>query len=159
MEQQFEPGKEINLEEARRIMEARKSYYRKMELGLRIATGILHDEAVTNYFLSSQNSFKFTREELQQLLNSGADYFSVVQGAHPEASPNFKIGEPTVMIIPCLDPVTKDMNAVQEGGIILEATGMKDGAIHAKAIVAAGDPPYVGLEHPPATNVTQINNV
>ncbi|WP_291913571.1 hypothetical protein [Chitinophaga sp. CB10] len=158
MEQQFASGKEINLEEARRIMEARKSYYRKMELGLRIATGILHDEAVTNYFLSNDNGFLFSRAELTALLDSGAECFMVVAGAHPEASETFKKGDPTVMVIPCKPPVLKDMNAALENGVILEATGMKEGSALLKSAIAAGDPPYVGVEHPPATNVTQIQN-
>ncbi|MBV8253306.1 MAG: hypothetical protein JO154_11920 [Chitinophaga sp.] len=154
------PGQEISLDEARRIMNVRKEYFNKMELALRLATGILHDPAVTNFYLSKTNGFLFSKEELQKLLDSGASYYMVIAGAHPEKTEQFEKGDPTVMVIPCR-LLTKDDCAAEEGGMILEATGL------APQGTAAGiaktnrldDDPTIGLEHPPATDVTQINYV
>ncbi len=155
------PGQEISLDEARRIMNVRKEYFNKMELALKISTGILHDPAVTNYYLSKTNAFLFSKEELQKLINSDAPFYMVIAGAHPEKTAQFEKGDPTVMIIPCR-LLTKDSEASTENGMILEATGLEPkgtAAGIAKTSKLGDGDPTIGLEHPPATDVTQINYV
>ncbi|NIG53813.1 hypothetical protein [Chitinophaga sp. Cy-1792] len=149
-------GKPISLEEARAILNTRKECVDKMDLPLKIATGILHEPTVTHYYLGNQNGFLFSKAELLQLIESEAPYYMVIAGAHSEKSTAFQKGDPTVMIIPCT--LLKDSNGEETNGSTVLATGLLPQS--KKGTSKVGDPTDpVGLEHPPATNVTNINLV
>ncbi|MFB6454693.1 hypothetical protein ACE38W_05420 [Chitinophaga sp. Hz27] len=148
-------GKPISLDEARAILDTRKECVDKMQLPLKIATGILHEPTVTHYYLGDQNGFLFSKAELLQLLESEAPYYMVIAGAHSEKSDEFKKGDPTVMIIPCT--LLKDNNGEETQGATVLATGLVPQGKRNNKVGDPGDP--VGLEHPPATNVTNITLV
>jgi hypothetical protein len=133
----------IDLYEARGILNRRNGITGKLEVFDKLASVILREEKDCVTFLSNRaNGYLFDLNQLVTFLNdSGAINLLVVLAAQDKDGNGFNLGDPTVMLIPC--------NEIKE-----EGPNMKNVSVMA----IQGKNEQVALEHPPVTNVTQINS-
>ena len=131
----------IDLAEARKILARRKSITGKLDVFDNLASIILKGEPDCVTFLSNKaNGYLFDCKTLVKFLtDSGADNLLVLLAAHDKNDGSFKLGDPTVMLVPCQN-IMEDINTQEVSVTAIKGANAK-----------------VALEHPPVRNVIQIN--
>ncbi|HVI47233.1 MAG TPA: hypothetical protein VM802_20310 [Chitinophaga sp.] len=131
-------SKKISATEAQKTLEKREEITGKMELVLKAFTDATKVDQVCAYYQNKSNGYLFETSDLLEIIN-GAKYVMIILGAHLKKEKPFKEGDPTVMIIPCEAPETKNQD--KDGRIILMAKNKEN---------------EVGLEHPPSSVVGKV---
>lgn len=139
----FLKSRPIDAYEAQRTLDTRKTASGKMELVLKVATGILNDKSTSAFFSKKGNGYLFETAELIEFIKH-AECCMIVLGAHPVDDADFEAGDATVMIIPCDKPAENQSTTGGRGEMTVTArvTGT-----------------HVALEHPPVSTVANVEAV
>ncbi|WPQ63645.1 hypothetical protein SIO70_02055 [Chitinophaga sancti] len=138
-------GTPINESEAHAALGERRALRDKMDSIILPIVTALKDPSLVQFFTSEANAFIFSAKDVIDMLKgTNAGFLTIVLGAHDTDSsdpngPGFKMGDQTVMLVPCSGDATIDAARTP---ITLQALTFGNSA--------------VALEHPPTTVVSEI---